>query len=74
MVKQERVTTYARPDNKSILLLPRDIKEILHCNSSTLYKLLNDKHFPSFKVNSRYYVIYEDFLLWAKNQVREFHR
>lgn len=74
MNNEQDTRLWERPDNKSILLSAADIKEILGCNPNTLYNLLNKKDFPSFRINSKYYVVYDDFIKWSRAQVKQYHR
>ena len=57
-----------------VLLTTMQLKEILGCNNNTLYALLGQSDFPSFRINSRYYIIYEDFIQWCRKQVRFTHK
>lgn len=53
------------------LLTPKELKDILGCNNNTLYELLSQPDFPSFRIKSRHYIIYEDFLAWAREQTKK---
>lgn len=54
-----------------VLLSAKELKEILGCNNNTLYELLARPDFPSFRIKSRHYVLYEDFLAWAREQAKQ---
>jgi len=53
------------------ILKSKDVKEYLGISSDkTLYKLLNTKGFPQFKIGREYYIPEEDFLNWISKNAK----
>ena len=53
------------------LLTAKEVKEYLKCNNTTLYALLKERTFPSFRIGSRYYIEKEKFILWMDRKEKE---
>ena len=53
------------------LLSPKQVKEYLGCNNTTLYGLLKSRTFPSFRIGKRYYIEKDKFLVWMENKQKE---
>ncbi len=47
-----------------VLLSAKDVKMYLKCNDTTLYGLLKQRDFPSFRVGKKYYIDEEKFIEW----------
>lgn len=53
------------------LLTPKEVKTYLKCNDSTLYALLKERSFPSFRIGKRYYIDEEKFSEWLERKQKE---
>ena len=53
------------------LITPKELKAYLGCNNNRVYELVNRRDFPSFRIGGKYYIIYDDFINWMKNQTRK---
>lgn len=50
------------------LITPKEVKAYLGCNDVTLYALLKQKDFPSFRVGKRFYINRERFIKWMERK------
>ena len=53
------------------LISPKDLKAYLGCNNNKVYELVSRRDFPSFRIGNTYYMIFDDFVNWMKNQTRK---
>ena len=52
-----------------VLMSAAEVKQYLKCNNTTLYGLLKQRDFPSFRIGKKYYIDQEKFIAWMdKNQ------
>ncbi len=56
------------------LLTPKEVQEYLHIGNNTLYNLLSQKDFPSFRLGKRYYIFEDKFLEWMDMKSKKFFR
>ncbi len=53
------------------LITPKEVKEYLKCNNTTLYSLLKQRTFPSFRIGKRYFIEEDKFIKWMENKEKE---
>ena len=50
------------------LITASDVKKYLKCNNTTLYGLLKQRDFPSFRIGKKYYINENEFIIWMSKQ------
>ena len=53
------------------LLTFSEMKDILRCSKSTLYKYVNQDDFPSFKIGREHRILEDDLMDWIKNKANK---
>ena len=53
------------------LISVKELKEYLHCNDNTAYELVKRRDFPSFRINSRYYINIDKFIEWMEKESKK---
>ena len=52
---------------KITLLTPKDIESIFKCGRKKAYEIMNQKSFPSFRINNTLYVEQGELMKWIAN-------
>ena len=52
------------------LITSNDVKQYLKRNDTTLYSLLKQRVFPSFRVGRKYYIDQDKFISWIEKNMR----
>ncbi len=68
-------STITKKEDMPQLLSAKELKKFLGCSNKTAYTLCRQTGFPSFRINTRYYIPVNLLGDWVHNQVSEYgHR